>query len=172
MASLEDVALLHQDKNDHEHYHKLCCKPACYRPRRVKNKGALLVLAWNFLAFSVFHLINNYSKNRYNKSMLCNFGSHIVNSRMAIADTRIGRYKMVRISNWVMWIAAVIATTSSVVAHLYESYDAFHSYLVAVALLAMAVGLGGFQATINLHCLVCVVSILPGHSYGLWICLP
>ena len=146
MASLEDVALLHQDKN--EHYHKSCCKPACYRPRRVKNKGALLVLAWNFLTFSVFHLMNDYTKNRYMiKGCFAILG---ITSSIAgwLADTRIGRYKMVRISNWVMWIAAVMATTSSVVAHLYESYDAFHSYLVAVALLAMAVGLGGFQATI------------------------
>ena len=65
-----------------------------------------------------------------------------------LADTRIGRYKVVRTSNWVMWIAAVIATISSVVAHLYEGYVSFHSYLVAVTLFAMAVGLGGFQATI------------------------
>ena len=65
-----------------------------------------------------------------------------------LADTRIGRYKVVRTSNWVMWIAAVIATMSSVVSHLYESYDGFHTYLVDVALFAMAVGLGGFQATI------------------------
>ena len=65
-----------------------------------------------------------------------------------LADTRIGRYKVVRTSNWVMWIAAVIATTSSVVAHLYESYDGFHSHLVDVALFAMAVGLGGFQTSI------------------------
>jgi peptide/histidine transporter 3/4 len=47
-----------------------------------------------------------------------------------------------------MWIAAVIATMSSVVAHLHESYGGIHSYLVAVAFFAMAVGLGGFQATI------------------------
>ena len=97
-----------------------------------------------------------------------------------LADTRIGRYKVVHTSNWIMWIAAVIATTSSVVAHLYESYVSFHSYLVAVAFFTMAVGLGGFQATIiqfgldQLHDAstseiksVCVVSVLPGHSYVL-----
>ena len=146
MASLEDIALLHQDKN--EHHHKSCCKPACYRPRRVKNKGALLVLAWNFLAFSVFHLMNDYAENRY-MIRVCFAILGIVSSIAGwLADTHIGQYKMVRISNWIMWIAAVIATTSSVVAHLYESYDGFHSYLVAVALLAMAVGLGGFQAII------------------------
>ena len=65
-----------------------------------------------------------------------------------LADTRIGRYKVVRTSNWIMWIAAVIATTSSVVAILYESYVSFHSYLIVVAFFSMAVGLGGFQATI------------------------
>jgi dipeptide/tripeptide permease len=43
-----------------------------------------------------------------------------------LADTRIGRYKVVRSSIWIMWIAAVIATMSSVVAHLYESHDGIH----------------------------------------------
>ena len=146
MASLEDVALLHQDKN--EHHHKLCCKPACYHPRRVKNKGALLVLAWNFLAFSVYHLMNDYFDNKY--MIRAYFAILGITSLTAgwLADTRIGRYKVVRTSIWIMWIAAVIATTSSIVAHLYESYDGFHSYLVDVALFAMAVGLGGFQASI------------------------
>ena len=86
MASLEDVALLHQDKNTiNEHHRKSYCKPACYRPRRVKNKGAILVLAWNFLTFSVFHLMNDYINNKklHDKCILCNFGNHIVNSRMA-----------------------------------------------------------------------------------------
>ena len=148
MTSLEDVALLHKDKNEHHHNFKSCCKPACYRPRRVKNKGALLVLAWNFLVISVFHLVNNYFRNRY--KIRAYFVILGITSSTAgwLADTRIGRYKVVHTSNWIMWIAAVIATTSSVVGHLYESYVSFHSYLVAVAFFTMAVGLGGFQATI------------------------
>ena len=150
MASLEDVALLHQDKNAvNEHHHKSCCKPACCRPRRVKNKGALLVLAWNFLAFSVFHLMNDYIKNRY--MIGAYFAILGITSSIAgwLADTCIGQYKVMSTSIWIMWIAAVIATMSlMVVVQLYESYDGFHSYLVDVALFAMAVGLGGFQASI------------------------
>ena len=92
--------------------------------------------------------MNDYIKNRYKIGAY--FALLGITSSIAgwLADTRIGRYKVVCTSNWVMWIAAVIATISSVVAHLYESYVSFHSYLVDVALFAMAVGLGGFQATI------------------------
>ena len=118
MASLEDVVLLHQDKNAiNEYHHKSCCKPACYRPRRVKNKGALLVLAWNFLALSVFYLMNDYFKNRY--MIRAYFAILGITSSIAgwLADTRIGRYKVVRTSIWIMWIAVVIAMISSISAY-------------------------------------------------------
>ena len=96
----------------------------------------------------MFHLIIDYSENRY--TIRACFAIVGITSSIAgwLADTRIGRYKVVCTSNWIMWIAAVIATTSSVVAILYESYVSFHSYLIVVAFFSMAVGFGGFQATI------------------------
>ena len=79
---------------------------------RVKNKGALLLLAWNFLAFSVFHLMNDYFDNRY--MIRAYFAIWGITSSIVgwLADTRIGRYKVVSTSIGIMWIAAVIETTS------------------------------------------------------------
>ena len=65
-----------------------------------------------------------------------------------LADTRIGRYKVVRCSIWIMWIAIVLATVISVIAYLNETYIKTDSILLQVALLVTAVGFRGFQASI------------------------
>ena len=149
MASLEDITLLHPGNSTVNKKHlKSCCKPV-YRPRRVKNKGALLVLVWNFLTMSVFYLINDYLSERYLlKVCLAVFGITLLIAGW-LADTRIGRYKVACSSIWIMWIATLIVTASTVVARLYGGYDhIIHSILFQVTLLVMAVGLGGFQASI------------------------
>ena len=43
---------------------QLCCKPT-YKPRRVKNKGAILVLVWNYLIMNVFGLLVQYVDSGY-----------------------------------------------------------------------------------------------------------
>ena len=151
MASLEDVTvlLLHPEKDTvNKQDKKLCLKPACYHPRRVRNKGALLVLAWNFLTMSVFYLINDYLSDRYLlKVCLGVFGLTLLIAGW-LADTHIGRYNVMHSGIWIMWIATLITTTSSVVASLHGSYDAVHPILLQIAIPVMAVGLGGFQASI------------------------
>ena len=151
MASLEDVSLLHVNSNTMtatKERLKSCCKPV-YLPRRVKNKGATLVLIWNYLTMSVFYLINGYFQKRYYVQKAC-FGIYGITVLIAgwLADTRIGRYKVVRYGIWIMWLATVLATVSSVIANLNETYIKIDSILLQVALLVTAVGLGGFQANI------------------------
>ena len=43
---------------------KLYCKPT-YKIRRVKRKGAILVLVWNFLAVSVLWFLDNVDYHTY-----------------------------------------------------------------------------------------------------------
>ena len=146
MASLKDVSSLNPDNISATREHlRICCKPS-YNPRSVKNKGALLVLAWNFLMMSVFHLLNDYFRNRYTWGFAI-FGIILLIAGW-LADTRIGQYKVVRTSIWIMWITAVLATVNSIVAHLFENYGGIHSNLLAVAFFVLAIGLGGFQASI------------------------
>ena len=65
----------------------------------------------------VFHLMNDYFDNRYMYMIRAYFailGNYIKSSiAVWLADTRIGRYKVVSTSTGIMWIAAVIATTSN-----------------------------------------------------------
>ncbi len=38
---------------------KMCCRPT-YQARKLKNKGALLILVWNCLVMSVFYYLTAY----------------------------------------------------------------------------------------------------------------
>ena len=152
MASLEDVSLLNPDNivTTKEHL-KICCKPV-YHPRRFKSKGALLILIWNFLCISVLHLLFH---KLYEKFMSKAWVTIIVIGITLLiagwlADTRIGRYKVVSASIWIMWIAAVIATISSITANVYssQSYHDINKTVIYVILCIMGVGFGGFFVNI------------------------
>ena len=130
---------------------QLCCKPT-YRPRRVKSKGAILLLVWNYLIMNVFGLLNKYLDNGYAfRIWLLAFGL-ITPIAGWLADARIGRYKVIRCSIWITWIATVLATTNSAIhmAQLYPHYNNIDikDLVLQVLLVIMAIGLGGYQANI------------------------
>ena len=62
--SHEETSLLSCKKITTWEWLKLCCRPT-YRPRRVKSKGAILLLVWNYLIMNVFGLLNKYLDNGY-----------------------------------------------------------------------------------------------------------
>ena len=96
-------------------YLKTCCKPAC-RVKWLKNKGAILIIIWSYLVMSVFHLlrVGNDDDPDYipgngiiisAAALLCPIGGWL-------ADTRFGRYNVVRYSMWIMWTGIILATIS------------------------------------------------------------
>ena len=152
MASLEDVSLLNPANIAVTKEHlKTCCKPV-YHPRRFKSKGALLILVWNFLCASVFHLLIHNLYKGYSSKVGVAFAVGITLLIAGwLADTCIGRYKVVRTSIWIMWIAAVLATISSIPAYVYSSQNYRHDInktVLNVILCIMGVGLGGFVVNI------------------------
>ena len=93
---------------------KHCCKPA-YRVRWLKNRGAILIIIWNLLVWSVFHL---FSEGHWLKP---SFNVNLVGLLMWcmallfpiggwLADTRVGRYKVIHYSMWIMWTGMILAT--------------------------------------------------------------
>ena len=105
--------------NGHWDYLKAYCRPDCrYRVKWLKNKGAILIVFWNYLVMSVYHLLSGgYTTKQLDHPF------HVSNTGIILwcmallfpiggwlADTRIGRYKMIHYSLWVMWISIMLAT--------------------------------------------------------------
>ena len=126
---------------------RLHCKLTC-RPRMVKNKGAILVLVWSCLIANILTLLNDRSDNGHNLwPFLVGLG-FIPPLAGWLADVRFGRYKVIKWSFWVMWIALVMATISSIVAEFKVGYKAMDKYIFECALAILAIAFGGYHANI------------------------
>ena len=125
-----------------------CFKPR-YRLRRVKNKGAILVLIWSYLVSSMYFYISYNASRIYSYSV---FGMIQITVGLTIplagwlADIRFGRYKVIRFSLWTMWISSLLLTASLVIIQSLDSYSL--SKVLHVFLAPLALGYGGFQANI------------------------
>ena len=118
-----------------------CCKHSC----KVRNKGALLVLVWNFLVMNLFHYIAVQTPFQSFHTVTLIFTFPIAGW---LADVYFGKYKMVYWSMWIIWLATMVATVNSVVAQLVRSYTSINTVVALVLLHIQAIGLGGFLANI------------------------
>ena len=127
---------------------KLRCK-LTYKPRMVKNRGAILVLVWNCLIMNIFTLLNDGPKNGESHwSFMVGLGL-IPPIAGWLADVRFGRYKVIKWSIWVMWIALVMETASSVVAKFIDRYDKIDQQILFICVFfIISIGIGGYQANI------------------------
>ena len=117
-----------------------------FQLRRLKNKGAILVLVWSYLCSSVIYF--NLKSNWDNRGVkfLIQAGALCITLSIAgwIADVRFGRYRY--LSMWLMWVVLMLATVSSLLATMVESK--LQSYVNGVLWTIVAIGFGGFQANI------------------------
>ena len=65
-----------------------------------------------------------------------------------LEDARIGQYRVIRCSIWIMWIATALVTASSVNAQLVGGYSSINTKVLMVLLVLTAAGLGGYYANI------------------------
>ena len=126
---------------------ELHCKPTC-KTRRVKAKGALLVLAWNFLAASVFW----YTVTFYFERGLLTTGAVLAAITLPIAgwlaDAYVGRYRVIYYSSLILWAVTIINTTNTVIQELVKGHDHINTVVAQIVLGAMGIGIGGFLSTI------------------------
>ena len=142
---LKHITLLSSEITTKERL-SICCKPS-FRLRRLKNKGAILVLIWSYLCLSLAYFYWEISKDN-SVSVLVAFCLTLSIAGW-IADVRFGRYKVIYWSMWIMWAALMLATVSSVLVRMVDSYTSnIHSYVNGVLWTIMAIGFGGFQANI------------------------
>ena len=128
----------------------ICCKPS-FRLRKLKNKGAILVLLWSFLCLSVpFFFYSNKKDNHWIHSLVQVIVFSMTLSIAGwIADVRFGRYRVIKLSMWIMWAAIMLDTVSSVLTRAVDSYTSkMHRCMSGVLWTIIAIGFGGFQANV------------------------
>jgi MFS family permease len=100
------------DKITSKEYLQAYCRIS-YRMRKLKTKGAILVLMWSFMVTGVFNYLLN--------SVLASYHDLVSTSIMTIigvtlpvagwlADVRFGRYKIMHFSIWTMWISSLFCS--------------------------------------------------------------
>ena len=146
---LRHITLLSSELTTKERL-SICCKPS-FRLRRLKNKGAILVLIWSYLCINlpIFYWIR--SRNSHGVEFYVQVVTLGVTVSIAgwIADVRFGRYKMMYVSMWITWATLIVLTMSLVLAGTVDSYTSnIHSYVNGVLGIIIAVGYGGFQANV------------------------
>ena len=129
-----------------------------------KNKGAVLILIWNFLVFGYqftvmrvfFGDYNKFKKNHnywFTTFLLLIFQSAIQKMLFPvagwIADVHLGRYRVIHYSMLLMWIASLILLVNRILEQLLsQEYSLYIDIMLVVVLLVNTVSLAGFHANI------------------------
>ena len=131
---------------------KICCRPT-FRMRRLRNRGAILLLMWIYLITTPYFI--NQKKSIARGKYTLAFTIEVVAGGLTlsiagwIADIYFGRYKVIRCSMWIMWIAYILATGSTVVTlfNWFEIYsNKIDGCINEISIVIVAIGLGAFVA--------------------------
>ena len=138
-------------------YLDACCKPA-YRVRWLKNRGAILIILWNLLVMSIYHLfIQGYKQGQLNNPFNVNWTGLLIWCMALLfpiggwlADTRVGRYKVIHYSMWIMWTGMVLATLGELLlANVGANCPKYVKSGIYLSLYSFtAIGFGGFLSNI------------------------
>ena len=137
------------DKITFKEYLQAYCRIS-YRMRKLKTKGAILVLIWSFMVMGVFYYLLNTLLASYHDSISISVMTIIgVSLPIAgwLADVRFGRYGVMCCSIWIMWISSVLLTVVHVVFSFIECSLMLKILTILLAVI-LAFGLGGFQAIV------------------------
>ena len=127
---------------------KICFKPT-YKLRRITNKGAILVLVFNFLITSVFYYISYMSLTPEPYCILCYkliqvpIGFALLFAGW-LADVYFSRYRVLLFGIVTMWTSALLLTIILVV----ERFLPFTNYVQIAFLASLGIGYGCFQANV------------------------
>ena len=140
------------DKITFKEYLQVRCR-ITYRMRKLKTKGAILVLVWSFMVMNVFYYLLNILLVSCHNSVITGVVTIIaVTLPIAgwLADVRFGRYRVMYCSIWTMWVSSLLLTIVYVVFSLIEFNHSSLMYkgLTISVVIILAFGLGGFQAIV------------------------
>ena len=148
VGSLQDVLQLSNRSNAARN--RTNFKPS-YRIRKLKNKGALLILVWNCLVMSIFQYLTTYTIMFHPTAYIySNIWGLTLPIAGWLADVYLKRYKVMRWSIFIMWIASVLVAASSVLSQLPVVEHYYHNsvkkYVIMLLLIVMSLAFGGYSA--------------------------
>ena len=121
-----------------------------YRARRVRSKGAVLVLAWSFLPFCCSSSVYTFLQSVVQMPL---FGFGVLDGVATaalyllagwLADVYFGRYKVIRASILLIWLGSVVGTLLLVIHLLHPpSTDALKYVSAVVAYVCVTAGSSG-----------------------------
>ena len=118
-----------------------------YQIRKLNNKGAIIVLAWNILVTSVYNYLMASIEPKGLEITVVALGLTLPFAGW-LADIRFGRYKVIRWSIVVMWIASILTTVNSVVQQFLPGHHDTFMLISQILVFVLAFGFGGYQANI------------------------
>ena len=144
----------------------MCCKTYCSRIRRVRSRGAVLVLVLNTLVDlsyygSLGHVLQTLLINEVHPTGMVSFIEIVVGNAIPqllyplagwLADVHLGRYKTIRASLWLIW-SGFVALLLAFIIH-YPNSDHYWAHVLAfyvtfpIVFIIINVGIAGFQANI------------------------
>lgn len=129
-----------------------CCAPS-RRIKWLKNKGAILIVLWSHLVGSVFYFLRAGYKDNTTE-YVSNTGIILIGSTLLypiggwLADTRLGRYIVIKYSMLIMWIVSVLLTINEVVSCVSVVYTAVKWPVFVTLSIILAIALGGFLSNV------------------------
>ena len=120
-----------------------CCRPG-YRAKRLRSKGAVLVLMWNLLASACSNVEMIFQPiGMFNFEIM----SGVVTAVLFLfagwlADVYFGRYKVMKVSIWFMWLGSVGGTLLLMI-YLLSPHDVLKYVSIVVAYACVTIGSTG-----------------------------
>jgi len=132
----------------------------CRRVRKLKTKGALLVLLWNFLVQASFFsplTFNFFSSYNYDNDLDDLFlirGLLLVIAQLLflpifgwLADVHFGRYKVLNTGIWIMWVCSVAGVVAMIVQYLFPETSYVIHYIIDLLYFIAYSGCAAFMVT-------------------------
>ena len=107
-----------------------------------------MILVWNFFVVSVSDYLITFVQIPGGASIGTVALGFTLPFAGWLADVYFGRYKVIRWSMWIMWVGSMLATTTSVLAQLVDSYYSIFNYISITIFTIVAISFGGYQANI------------------------
>ena len=112
------------------------------------------MIVWSFLVSATYTYIGDLGSKTYNNTVFAILQAIVCFTLPVagwVADVRFGRYKVINVSLWTMWISSLLITVGLVILQLLDIHEV--TYLncqkaLAVLLVPLGIGFGGYQANI------------------------